>query len=59
MLSSVAAVSAFESHLVNVEAHVENALGTPAAFDFDTVFPEEWLTHEIVVQTSTSFKDQS
>ena len=26
--SSVAAVSAFESHMVNVEAHVENALKT-------------------------------
>jgi hypothetical protein len=59
--SGVAAVSAYEAHVINVRAHVENALevnlGTPYELDFGTVFPEEWLTKEFVVGTSDSFCD--
>jgi len=56
VVSSVAAVSAYEAHLINVKAHVENALSvTKKHVDFDTVFPEEWLKEEFTVQTSTSF----
>jgi hypothetical protein len=42
--SGVAAVSAYEAHLINVKAHVENALWVDTdEIDFGTVFPEEWL----------------
>lgn len=46
--SGVAAVSAYEAHLINVTAHVENALTIPVGetgtldIDFGTMFPEEW-----------------
>lgn len=57
-VSGIAAVSAFESHVVNVEAHVENALSiSTVSHDFGTVFPEEWLTTQIDVNLSDSFKD--
>jgi hypothetical protein len=61
MVSGIAAVSAYESHLVNVTAHVENALDTPDAIAIGglAAFPEEWLTGEITVTTSQSFKGQS
>jgi hypothetical protein len=60
MVSGVAAVSAYEAHLINVRAHVENALtitwpGLDEEIDFGTVFPEEWLTRDFIVQHSTSF----
>jgi hypothetical protein len=58
VVSGVAAVSAYEAHVINVRAHVENALTHTAPFgklDFGTVFPEEWLTKEFIVQHSTSF----
>lgn len=55
-LSGVAAVSAYEAHLVNVTAHVENALDiTPRKIDFGTVFPQEWFTKDVIITTSTSF----
>ena len=57
LASSVAAVSAFESHMVNVEAKVENALKTPTnKIDFNTVFPEEWLVKDLAIEQSSSFK---
>jgi hypothetical protein len=59
--SGVAAVSAYEAHVINVRAHVENALelniATPYKLDFGTVFPEEWLTKEFVIGHSDSFCD--
>jgi hypothetical protein len=49
-------VSAYEAHLVNVTATVENALYvTREAIDFGTVFPEMWLTEEFRVKHSDSF----
>ena len=71
MISSVAAVSAYEAHAVNVTATVENALNvSPAAIDFGEhligststighVFPEEWLTKTFTVDPSESFKQQA
>jgi hypothetical protein len=57
--SGVAAVSAYEAHLINVRAHVENAMYvTPRHIDFGTVFPEEWLMEEIRVTTSQSFCEE-
>ncbi len=42
VLSGVAMVSAYEAHLINVTAHVENALEVDTTpIDFGTVFPEE------------------
>lgn len=60
LVSGLAAVSAYESHLVNVTAHVENALilNVPhqgGKLSFGTVFPEEFLMKEFVVRYSTSF----
>jgi len=56
VLSGVAAVSAYEAHLINVRAHVENAMSVTAKeLEFGTVFPEEWLLKEFTVQTSGSF----
>ena len=41
--SGVAAVSAYEAHMINVKAHVENALSVNTTdVDFGTVFPQEW-----------------
>jgi hypothetical protein len=56
VVSGVAAVSAYEAHLINVKAHVENAMSVTAShLDFGTVFPEEWLTKEFTAQVSSSF----
>lgn len=54
----IASVSAFESWVVNVTAHIENALKiTPANGEliFGTVFPQEHLEKRIWVTTSKSF----
>ena len=56
VLSGVAAVSAYEAQIINVHAHVENAMAVRAAkIDFGTVFPEEWVTVNFTVGTSDSF----
>ena len=58
VVSSVAAVSAFEAHTINVTAHVENALKvgvTPVAFG--VVFPEDWLSDHANIELSDSFKN--
>lgn len=54
-LSGVAAVSAYEAHIINVTAHVENALEVTESIDFGTVFPEEWFTKDASITTSISF----
>ncbi len=55
LLSSVAAVSAYEAHIVNVKAHVENALTVePLELDWGTVFPQEWFKEHVVIALSTS-----
>jgi len=59
VFSGVAAVSAYEGHLVNVKAHVENAIAVTADhFDFGIVFPEEKLETDIYVGLSESFLAQ-
>ena len=54
--SGVAAVSAYEGHLINVTAHVENAmkLSTNMVY-YGTIFPQEWSTRDIWVKFSQSF----
>lgn len=55
VVSGIAAVSAYEAHLINVTAHVENALTVDTtAIDFGTVFPEEWLIEERDIALSDS-----
>ena len=59
VFSGVAAVSAYEGHLVNVKAHVENALGvSDYHVNFGTVFPQETLETDIYVALSESFMSQ-
>ena len=56
VLSGVAAVSAYEAHVINVRAHVENAMSVNRdKIDFGTRFPEEWVIEEFIVGTSNSF----
>ena len=56
VVSGVAAVSAYEAHLINVRAHVENAMSVGVdKIEFGTVFPEEWLLKTFAVGTSESF----
>jgi hypothetical protein len=54
----VVAMSAYEAHVINVTAHIENALKvTPATGEltFGTVFPQEYLEKSIWITTSESF----
>jgi hypothetical protein len=55
----VAALSAYEAHVINVTAHIENALdvhGEPIAFG--TVFPQEYREAQVTVRLSDSFQAQ-
>jgi hypothetical protein len=55
----VAALSAYEAHIINVTARIENALEvTPDEILFGTVFPQEYLEQEITICTSDSFADE-
>lgn len=52
----IAALSAYEAHVINVTAHIENAMDvSPEAIDFGTVFPEETFHRTFQVNCSTSF----
>ena len=53
--------AAFEAHVVNVTARIENALFVPMAqsgIDFGTVFPQEKLDKFFDVSLSQSFQDE-
>ena len=55
----VAGMSAFEAHIINVTAHIENALSVPTdPIAFGTVFPQEYLEHPFTISLSDSFKNQ-
>jgi hypothetical protein len=61
--SGVAAVSAYEAHVINVKAHVENALevgiqGEPTEINFGVMFPEEWNKIKRRIGLSTSAEDE-
>jgi len=50
------AFMAFEAHVINVTATIENALGVSTnAIDFGTVFPQEHLDQPLEVRLSGSF----
>ncbi len=56
VVSGVAMVSAYEAHLINVTAHVENAMSVNKDhIHFGTVFPEEWMLNDFSVGVSNSF----
>src|SRR3989338_7252207 len=52
--------AAFEAHVINVTARIENALFVPVkSINFGTVFPQEKLDKFFDVQLSQSFRDES
>lgn len=56
---SIAGMSAFEAHVINVTAQIENALSVlPDRIEFGTVFPEELLIEQITIGMSQSFIDE-
>jgi len=57
VVAGVAAISAYEAHIINVTAHIENALKvTPnAPIAFGTVFPQEYFERRLFITTSESF----
>lgn len=51
--------AAFEAHVINVTAKIENALSVPLdALDFGTVFPQEKLEKTLSIALSGSFTDE-
>lgn len=51
--------AAFEAHVINVTAQIENALGVSTnSIDFGTVFPQEHLDQPLTVALSQSFLDE-
>jgi hypothetical protein len=54
---SVPLFAAFEAHVINVTAHIENALRVipPDELTFGTVFPQEYHQKSLFVTTSESF----
>lgn len=56
-LAGVVAFSGFEAHVINVTAHIENALSvTPKELQFGTVFPQEYINKEFTIGLSDSFE---
>jgi hypothetical protein len=53
----IVGMSAFEAHVVNVTATIENALNIPLkSIEYGTVFPQEQLDRQVEVALSDSFK---
>ena len=60
VVSGVAAVSAYEGHLVNIKAHVENAIGVETyELDFGVSFPQEQRQEDLTWGLSESFLDDT
>src|SRR3989344_5944422 len=56
---SVVMLSAFEAHVINVTAKIENALAVSTdAIDFGTVFPQEHLERPLGIRLSGSFMEE-
>jgi len=59
-LAMVPMFAAFEAHVVNVTAKIENALSVPMKeIKFGTVFPQEMLDQNFGVSLSNSFQEQA
>ena len=53
---SAAMFAAFEAHVINVTAHIENALAVDTyGIDFGTVFPQEYVERQFEIGLSSSF----
>ncbi len=51
--------AAFEAHVINVTAKIENALNVPLEYlNFGTVFPQEHLDKTLDITLSNSFQEQ-
>ena len=64
IIGGVVAISAYEAHVINVTAHIENALRVHSdSYNFGTVFPQESFTgqgtYTFEVGTSDSFCDST
>lgn len=60
VVGSVAAISAFEAHVINVTAQIENALEVSTEpIDFGTVFPNEIAYETLTIALSDSFATSS
>ena len=58
-IAMVPLFAAFEAHVINVTAKIENALSVPVApIAFGTVFPQEQLDAELPIQLSQSFLEE-
>lgn len=58
-LSSLPLFAAFEAHVINVTAKIENALTVDATpIEYGTVFPQEQLDRYVTVSLSQSFQDE-
>ena len=57
VVGGVAALSAYEAHVINITAHIENALKVipPEDMTFGTVFPQEKMIRQLLITTSDSF----
>lgn len=57
VVGGVAAMSAYEAHVINVTAKIENALKVipPEEMTFGTVFPQEKMVNPLLITTSDSF----
>ena len=59
VVAGVAGLAAYEAHVINVTAKIENALSvTPTSIHFGTVFPQEYVTSTFTVQLSPSFLEE-
>lgn len=57
--ASLVGFSAFEAHVINVTAKIENALSvTPDSIMFGTVFPQEHLHRNLAISLSESFLEE-
>ena len=56
VIGGVAAMSAYEAHVINVTAHIENALAVETTpIEFGTVFPQEYVERDFTINLSSSF----
>jgi len=55
VVSGVAAVSAYEAHIIDIKAHVENAILVEQEKDLGVVFPEELIEFDVAIGLSESF----
>ena len=60
VVASVAAMSAYEAHVINVTAKIENALSVDTTpIHFGTIFPQEELDYGFDIALSQSFLDET